>query len=131
MAQGFRWWTRIVPPAIERSTFVLVSSLVLLLLTGSGGRCLPGSDGDPSHAPEAVSCSAGHCCLPAPSCSAISVAGLVGLRGCRQDRRRRRFTRRCSTGWCAIRSIELLLAFWATIDDRGHLLFAVATTGLS
>lgn len=45
-----RWWTRIVPPAAERSTFVLLASLALLFLMLEW-RPLPGTVWDLSGSP--------------------------------------------------------------------------------
>jgi methanethiol S-methyltransferase len=137
--QGFkRWWTRFVPPSIERSTFVLFSSLALLLLYWQW-RPIP----EPIwwvHNP-----------LIATALKAISFFGwgllfastfmlshfeLFGL----SQVFARLFHKQLPSAefhtpllYRLVRHpiyLSFLLAFWATPSmTAGHLLFAIATTG--
>jgi methanethiol S-methyltransferase len=137
--QGFkRWWTRMVPPGIERSTFVLFSSLALLLLYWQW-RPMPGpiwTVHDPALAIvlDAI-CWFGWGLLFA-STFMLSHFELFGLsqvfaRLFRKDLPAPTF--HAPLLYRLVRHpiyLSFLLAFWATpLMTTGHLLFAVATTG--
>jgi len=132
-----RWWTRIVPDAIERSVFVLLSSLLLLLLNwkwsplpemvwqvqGSAGRA----------AVYTVSFLGWGLVLYATLL--IDHFDLFGLRQVWLYFRGREYTnvkfKETSLYRCVRHPIMLgfIIAFWATPDmTQGHLLFAAATT---
>lgn len=133
-----RWWTRFVPQAIERSTFVLVSSLVLLLLFWQW-RPLPQVVWQVSHG------------LPEWSLLAISLLGwlmvltssftinhfeLFGLRQVWMFMRRRELKDEPFVLRAMYRIVRhplmlgFLIAFWATpVMTLGHLLFAGVVTG--
>src|SRR5882762_6017653 len=94
--QGFkRWWTRIISPPIERSTFVLLSSLVLLLLYWQW-RPIPEPIWSVQYPLIATALEAISNCLGSARCSRACSAS---------NCRRQNFTRRCCIGWCGIRSI--------------------------
>ncbi|MFA9445338.1 methanethiol S-methyltransferase [Egicoccus sp. AB-alg6-2] len=132
-----RWWTRFVPPALERSTFVLAASLVLILLLAQW-RPLP----TPVWTVEAAvprmllwaTYALGWIVVVA-STFLIDHFELFGLRQVVARARERRHTPppfRVTLLYAFVRHpimVGFLIVFWATPDmSQGRLLFAALGT---
>jgi len=136
--QGFkRWWTRLVPPAMERSTYVLASSAVLALLLWQW-RPIPVVVWwvrDPGLGMFLLSLQMAGWLIAGLSTFLISHFELFGLaQVARHFRRRTPEPDRLLTPlfYRLVRHplyLGFAIAFWATpIMSVGHLLFAVVTT---
>lgn len=133
-----RWWTRLVPPAIERSTFVLAASLVVGVLLWQW-RPLPDTVWSvPAGWLRAVlwSLYAAGWAVLVLSTFLIGHFDLFGLRQVLARARRTAYTEpgfRQPLFYRLVRHpimVGFLIAFWATPDmSVGRLLFAAAASG--
>lgn len=136
---GFkRWWTRLVPKAAERSTFVLFASASLILLFTQWrpfDSVVWNLSGGPVAMALVAACAAGWALVLAATFQ-IDHFELFGLRQVWQrfmGRSAAAPTFRTPLLYRHVRHpiyLGFILAFWCTpVMSAGHLLFAVATTG--
>ncbi|MGB8505555.1 methanethiol S-methyltransferase [Mycobacterium sp.] len=133
-----RWWTRFVPKAVERSTFVLLASLVLFLLFWQW-RTMPAVIWDVTWPPGRIALHVlfwlGWVIVFAGTFM-INHFDLFGLRQVYLAWRGKPYSNvefRTSLLYRVVRHplmLGFIIAFWATPTmTAGHLLFALATTG--
>jgi protein-S-isoprenylcysteine O-methyltransferase Ste14 len=136
---GFkRWWTRIIPEAMERSTFVLLASLILILLFWQWRpiNAVVWEVGHPVARALLLTLSLAGFAIVLYSSALIDHFDLFGLRQVWLHLRRRAYAQHPFMERSLYRLVRhplmlgFLIAFWsAPTMTVGHLLFALGTTG--